>query len=174
MDYRFPHSHVVIHKLAQVTARTPLSEDDTPTESVDRSLTILGRALDIHSERIEEEFSQRQFIASHSKEGEDQINKRLKKLEKNMDQHFQDVDRRFDEMEKNMDQRFQDVDRRMLQRLNTIQNASRNILQKVLSASAGRRKIGSLLVPGLGVESQSKMKSNTAEFSPDFSALIGQ
>ncbi|KAL8644825.1 MAG: hypothetical protein Q9210_007052 [Variospora velana] len=92
-------------QLAQETARTPPSEDHPPFEYIDRSLTILGRTFDAHSQRMQREFlGQREFIASQFRE-----------VEKKMDGRFEEMDGRFEEMEKKMDERFEQIDRRFEQ-----------------------------------------------------------
>lgn len=96
MDYKFKHSLVVMGQLAQKTARTPPSEDDPSIEYVDRSLTILGRSHDTLEQRMQQEFlGQCEFIASE-----------IRRVEKKMDERFEEVDGRFDELEKKMDGRF--------------------------------------------------------------------
>ena len=106
MDYKFKHSIVVMGQLAKDTARTPPSEDDPPLEYVDRSLTILGRAFDANSQRMQQEFlSQREFIASQFREVEKRWDERFK-------QGFKQVDERFEQLEKKMDERFEQVDER--------------------------------------------------------------
>ncbi|KAL8983069.1 MAG: hypothetical protein Q9177_005087 [Variospora cf. flavescens] len=92
-------------QLAQETARTPPSEDHPPFEYIDRSLTILGRTFDAHSQRMQREFlGQREFIASQFRE-----------VEKKMDGRFKQVDGRFEEFEMKMNERFKQVDRRFEQ-----------------------------------------------------------
>jgi len=137
MAYNFTRSRVVIRQLAQATARTPPSEEDPPFEYVDRSLTILGRTSDIHSERMRQEFlSQREFIATQIKEVENKMDGRFKDVENKMDGRFKEVenkmDGRFKEMDKKIDrvnENVEGVDKRMRDYLNLIQNASRNILR---------------------------------------------
>ncbi|KAL9138291.1 MAG: hypothetical protein Q9175_000474 [Cornicularia normoerica] len=144
MAHSFTHSRVVIRQLAQATARTPPSEEDPPFEYVDRSLTILGRSSNIHSERLRHEFlSQREFIATQIKEVEIKIDGRFREMEikmdgrfKEMDGRFKDVEKRFEEADKKIDRHFKEVDKKvegvdkkMRDYLNLIQNASRNYLR---------------------------------------------
>ena len=113
MDYKFKHSLVVMGQLAQNTARTPPSEDDSPLEYIDRSLTILGRTFDAHNQRMQQEFlGQREFIASQFREVEKKMDGRFEEVEKKMDERFKQVDGRFEEVEKKMDERFKQVDGR--------------------------------------------------------------
>ena len=108
MEYKFSHSLVVMGQLAKEAARTPPSEDHSPFEYVDRSLTVLGRTFNTHSQRMRHEFlGQREFIASQFRD-----------VEKRMDGRFEEVDRRFEEMDKRMRHFFDQV-----------QRASRNFLR---------------------------------------------
>ena len=89
MEYKFSRSVIVMGQLAKESSRTPPSEGNSPFEYVDRSLTILGRTSDVHSERMRQEFlSQREFIANQIKE----VDKKLEDLQKQMDGRFYDVD----------------------------------------------------------------------------------
>ncbi|KAL2040405.1 hypothetical protein N7G274_006848 [Stereocaulon virgatum] len=114
MEYKFKHSLVVMGQLARDTARTPPSEDDSPLEYVDRSLTILGRTFDAYNQRMRQEFlSQREFTASQFRG----VEKKIEEVEKKMDRRFEEVekkmDRRFEEVEKKMDRRFEEVEKKI-------------------------------------------------------------
>ena len=119
MEYKFTRSVVVMRQLAKESSRTPPSEGNSPFEYVDRSLTILGRTSDVHSERMRKEFlSQREFIANQIKE----VDKKLEDAKKEMDGQFNVVDKRFNEVNKRfnvvnkrfdvMDKRFDVMDKR--------------------------------------------------------------
>jgi DNA anti-recombination protein RmuC len=120
-------------QLAQGTARTPLSEGDPPFEYVDRSLTILGRTLDTHDERIRQEFlGQHNFIASQFRE----VDRRFEEVEKKMDRRFEEMDEQLKDVNKKMDERFKETDKKieemnkkMREYLNHTQNTSRNTLR---------------------------------------------
>ena len=137
MDYKFSHSLVVLRQLARDTARTPPSEEDSPFEYVDRSLTILGRTFEMHGERMRQEFlGQRDFIATQFREVEKKMDGRFQEVEKKMDGRFQEVEKKMDgrfqevdERFKIMDGRFEELDKKMRQRLDHIQKASRNFLR---------------------------------------------
>ena len=126
-----------MRQLAKATSRTPPSEEDSPFEYIDRSLTILGRTSDTHGERMRQEFLvQREFIATQIKEVEKRMDGRFEEVEKKMDGRFKEVDRRFEEVEKKMDGRFKEVDRRFEEvenriraRFDQIQNVLRNSLR---------------------------------------------
>jgi len=88
-------------QLAWDAARTPPSDEDPPLVYIDRSLTILGRTLDTHNQRMRQEFlGQRDFISYQ----------------------FPKVDRRFEEVENKMD-------KRMRAQLDQMQKISRNFLR---------------------------------------------
>lgn len=155
MEYKFTRSVVVMGQLAKESSRTPPSEGNSPFEYIDRSLTILGRASDVHSERMREEFlSQREFIAhqineveikvdgrfneieKRSEDAEEKIRARFKEVEKQFEDAEEKMHGRFKEADKKMDGRFketdkkiEEVDKKMRECLNHIQNASRNILR---------------------------------------------
>jgi len=151
MEYKFTHSVVVMGKLAKESSRTPPSEGSSPFEYIDRSLTILGRTSDVHSERMREEFlSQREFIAHQIKEVEIKVDGRFNEVEKKMDgrfneadkkleekmekvdRRFEEVDRRFEKVDRRFDEvdrRFDEVDNKMRDYLNHMQKASRNFLR---------------------------------------------
>ncbi|KAL9591802.1 MAG: hypothetical protein Q9179_007356 [Wetmoreana sp. 5 TL-2023] len=135
-------------QLARETARTPPSEEDPPLEYIDRSLTVLGRTLQMQDQRIEKEFlAQRQFIAGEFRrvderflKAEQKIEQRFKeadeqftKLERAIGRRFEEsersINRRFEESERRIDQRFEEADRKMRQRFNHAQRASRNFLR---------------------------------------------
>ncbi len=144
MAHNFTRSRVVIRQLAQASARTPPSEEDSPFEYVDRSLTILGRISDVHGERMREEFlSQRKFIAHQIKDVEVKVDGRFNEVkeqsqdaEENMRTQFKEVEKQFENAEEKMDGRFKDVykkidgvDKKMRDYLNHMQKASRNFLR---------------------------------------------
>ena len=120
-------------QLAKESSRTPPSEGNSPFEYVDRSLTILGRTSDVHSERMRKEFlSQREFIANQIKE----VDKKLEDAKAEMDGRFNEVDKKFEDLEEKMDGRFNEVDKKidgvnnnMRDYLNHMQKASRNSLR---------------------------------------------
>lgn len=65
MEFNFKRSLVVMGQLPKDAARTSPSEDESPLECVDRSLTILGRTFETYNQKILREFlGQREFIAS--------------------------------------------------------------------------------------------------------------
>lgn len=72
----FTRSFVVMGQLARVVVQTPPSEQDSPFEYIDQSLTILGRlsdatrrAFNTYDKQMRQEFlSQRQIIESHLSE----------------------------------------------------------------------------------------------------------
>ena len=108
-----------MRQLAKATSRTPPSEEDSPFEYIDRSLTILGRTSDTHGERMRQEFLvQREFIATQIKEVEKRMDGRFEEVEKKMDGRFKEVDRRFEE-----------VENRIRARFDQIQNVLRNSLR---------------------------------------------
>jgi len=136
-EYEFTRSYAVIKQLAGDSARTPPSEGDSPFGYVDRSLTILGRTFDTHSQRIRQEFlGQREFIASQSRGMEKRIDrqfeqtvKRSEEMERSIEKRFERVDRQFKEIDKQIGRRSEELDDKMRQRLEYMQNASRNILR---------------------------------------------
>lgn len=70
------YGDVTLQRLAQETARTPV--EDSAFEYVDRSLIILDRTVDVHSERIRQEFLvQREYVTAYIKEMESKIDGRL-------------------------------------------------------------------------------------------------
>lgn len=133
MEYKFTHSVVVMGQLAKESSRTPPSEGNSPFEYIDRSLTILGRTSDVHSERMREEFlSQREFIAHQIKEVEikvdgrfNEVEKRSEDTEEKMRARFNKVDKKLDEVDKKID----GMDNKMRDYLNHMQKASRNFLR---------------------------------------------
>ncbi len=133
MEYKFTHSVVVMGQLAKESSRTPPSEGNSPFEYIDRSLTILGRTSDVHSERMREEFlSQREFIAHQIKEVEikvdgrfNEVEKRSEDTEEKMRARLNKVDKKLDEVDKKID----GMDNKMRDYLNHMQKASRNFLR---------------------------------------------
>ncbi|KAI9796724.1 MAG: hypothetical protein M1835_003305 [Candelina submexicana] len=127
MEYKFTRSVVVMGQLAKESSRTPPSEENSPFEYVDRSLTILGRTSDVHSERMRKEFlSQREFIANQIKEVDkkledakeemngrfNKVHKKFEDLEEKMDERFNKVDKKFEDLEEKMNERFKKVDKK--------------------------------------------------------------
>ncbi|KAL8718561.1 MAG: hypothetical protein Q9225_004320 [Loekoesia sp. 1 TL-2023] len=142
-------------QLARQAARTPPCEENSPSEYIDRSLTILGRTFEMHDQRmVSEVHAQRDIITTQFlrlggrfPEMENKINGRFAELEQKMDRRFEEVDGRFDKLENNMnlrfkevderfdklerniDRRFKEVDDKMRQRFDHAQKASRNFLR---------------------------------------------
>ena len=144
MEYKFTRSVVVMGQLAKESSRTPPSEGISPLEYVDRSLTILGRTSDVHSERMRKEFlSQRKFIANQIKDVErkledvkaemdgrfNEVDKKLEDAKEEMDGRFNEVDRKLEDLKKTMDGRIDGVNNNMRDYLNHMQKASRNFLR---------------------------------------------
>jgi len=141
MEYNFTRSVVVMGQLAKESSRTPPPTGSSPFEYVDQSLTILGRTLDTHSQRIRQEsLGQRDFIAAQFREFEKKVDGRFTEMDKKFDVRFKEMDKKFDvrfkEMDKRVDGRFNEtdkkidaVDQKMREYLKSIQNASRNILR---------------------------------------------
>lgn len=50
IDYQMQHSVAVLRQLAQEGSRTPPPQDGPTFEYIDRSLAILGRSSEIHSQ----------------------------------------------------------------------------------------------------------------------------
>lgn len=126
MEYKFTHSVVVMGQLAKESSRTPPSEGNSPFEYIDRSLTILGRTSDVHSERMREEFlSQREFIAHQIKEVEIKVDGRFNEVEKRSEDTEEKMRARFNKVDKKID----GMDNKMRDYLNHMQKASRNFLR---------------------------------------------
>ncbi len=118
MEYKFTHSVVVMGQLAKESSRTPPSEGNSPFEYIDRSLTILGRTSDVHSERMREEFfSQREFIAHQIKEVEIKVDGRFNEVEKRSEDAEEKMRARFKEADKKMDGRFNEVDKKLEEKM---------------------------------------------------------
>ena len=137
MEYNFTRSVVVIGQLAKESSRTPPPTGSSPFEYVDQSLTILGRTLDTHSQRIRQEsLGQRDFIAAQFREFEKKVDGRFTEMDTKFDGRFKEMDKRVDGRFTEIDKRFNEtdkkieaVDQKMREYLKSMQNASRNILR---------------------------------------------
>ena len=150
MEYEFTRSVVVMGQLAKESSRTPPSEGNSPFEYVDRSLTILGRTSDVHSERMRQEFlSQREFIANQIKEVDKkledakdemdgrfkEVDKKLEDVKEEMDRRFNEVDKKLEDLKEKMDKKFENLEKKMDGRIDGVNNNMRDYLNHMQKAS---------------------------------------
>ena len=137
MKYTFTRFVVVMRQLIKKFFRTSSSEENSSFEYIDRSLTILRRTSDVHSERMREEFlSQRKFIAHQIKEIKIKVDERFNEMKKRFENAKKKTRARFKETNKMMNERFkrtdkkiEEMNKKMKEYFNYIHNASRNILR---------------------------------------------